>query len=51
MAKINRFILKYTDIITAADIPVGDGLPPKAAILCQPAYYTSKMCYGKKYLS
>ena len=32
MAKISRFILEYTDIITTADIPVGDGLPPKAVI-------------------
>lgn len=32
MAKISRFILEYTDIIKAADIPVGDGLPPKVVI-------------------
>lgn len=32
MAEISRFILEYTDIITAADVPVGEGLPPKAVI-------------------
>lgn len=32
MAKISRFILEYTDKISAADIPVSGGLPPKRVI-------------------
>lgn len=32
MAKINRFISTYTDVLKGLDIPVGQGLPPGAVI-------------------
>lgn len=32
MAKINSFIASYTDVFQELDIPVGEGLPPKAVI-------------------
>lgn len=32
MAKINSFIATYTDILEELDLPIGEGLPPKAVI-------------------
>ena len=32
MAKINKFIASYTDILEELEIPMGEGLPPKAVI-------------------
>ena len=32
MAKINKFIATYTNILEELDIPIGEGLPPKAVI-------------------
>lgn len=32
MAKINRFISTYTDVLKGLDIPVGQGLPPRTVI-------------------